>query len=201
MSLPAEQRRFTIREYLELEEKAVERHEFHDGEILAMSGGTHAHLHVSSNFLISLGLQLRAKGNRCYPLDSNARVRISARNDYVYPDITVVCPPPQFDADDPKRMTIINPRVIIEVLSESTELYDRGAKFDLYRQIPSLQEYVLVSQFQPVVETFVRQNKQSWLFTQYKGMDAVAELRSLDIAVPLSEIYLEVELGSRKVAD
>ena len=75
MSLPAGQRRFTIREYLELEEKAVERHEFHDGEILAMSGGTHEHAHISSNFLISLGLQLREKGNRCYPLDSNSRVQ------------------------------------------------------------------------------------------------------------------------------
>jgi Uma2 family endonuclease len=151
MGLPAEKRRYTIAEYLEMEEKAVDRHEFHDGEILAMSGGTYAHSRISTNLTIMIGNLL--DGHPCHPLGSDMRVRIPGQRDYIYPDISVICGEPQFDPDDPKKTTVINPRVVIEVLPESTESYDRGAKFELYRQIPSLDEYVLVSQLQPQVET------------------------------------------------
>ena len=128
MGLPAEKRKYTTQEYLEMEEKAVERHEFHDGEILMMSGGTLRH----SRIVMNTGATLHAllKGKPCFALDSNMRVRISDRWHYVYPDISVVCGTPIFDPDDPKKTTIINPRVVIEVLSESTESYDRGGKFD-----------------------------------------------------------------------
>jgi Uma2 family endonuclease len=201
MSFPAEQRRFTIREYLELEEKAVERHEFHDGEILAMSGGTFRHGRILGSFFHKLYSRLEAKGSHCFPMEGHVRVRIPTRNHYLYPDISVVCPPVEFDADDPKQTTIINPRIIIEVLSESTELYDRGGKFELYRQIATLQEYVLVSQTHPTVETYVREPKRSWVFTDYKGIDAVAELRSIDISIPLAEIYSGVEFDVPKLAE
>jgi Uma2 family endonuclease len=186
MGPPTQINKYTIQEYLEMEEKAVDKHEFHDGEILMMSGGTLRH----SRIVMNTGATLHAllKGKPCFALDSNMRVRISDRWHYVYPDISVVCGAPIFDPDDAKKTTIINPRVVIEVLSESTELYDRGGKFDFYRQIPSLEEYVLVSQSQPMVETYLRQPKDStWLFSPFKG--PTATLRSLQISMPFAEIY------------
>jgi Uma2 family endonuclease len=105
----------------------------------------------------------------------------------------VVCGPPEFDPDDRKQTTIINPRLVVETLSESTESYDRGRKFDLYRQIPSLQEYVLVSQDEPLVETFLREAHGAWLFNPWKGLDKSVELKSISISVPLAEIYEGLE--------
>jgi Uma2 family endonuclease len=191
MGLPVEKHRYTIAEYLHLEEKATERHEFHEGEILAMSGGTYRHSRINMDFGIALGIRL--KGHPCHPLDSNMRVRIPGRLRYLYPDISVVCGQPEFDSDDPKQTTIINPRVVVEVLSESTESYDRGAKFDLYRQIPSLQQYILVSQNQPMIETFLRQSDGAWLFNPWAGLETTLQLRALEIAIPLKEIYAGIE--------
>lgn len=190
MGLPVEKRRFTIQEYLALEEKAVDKHEFHDGEILAMSGGTIE----QSTIIINIGSELRSrlKGKSCRPLDSNIRVRIPGLARYMYPDISVICGPPEFDPDDKKRTTIINPRVIIEVLSDSTEAYDRGEKFSLYRELESLEEYVLVSQRNAQVETYVRQKDATWLFTAWTGLKASVKLQALQIELPLSEIYLDV---------
>jgi Uma2 family endonuclease len=189
MGLPAEKPRHTIQEYLALEASARDRHEFHEGEILMMSGGTYAHSRITTQLIIALGNRL--KGGECHPLDSNMRVRIPGRAVFIYPDISVVCGPPQFDVDDPKLTTIINPRLIVEVLSESTESYDRGAKFDLYRQIPSLEEYVLLSQHQPLAETFFRQGA-NWLFSDFKGPQL--SLRSLQIEIPLAEVYSGINL-------
>jgi Uma2 family endonuclease len=191
MTAPAEKRRYTIEEYLTMEEKALDRHEFHDGEILAMSGGTYRHSRINTNFLVAIGNRLR--GTPCEPLDSNMRVRIANRASYVYPDISILCGGPQFDADDPKQTTITNPRIAIEVLSESTERYDRVGKFNLYREIPSLQEYVLVSQWEPLVETFLRQPEDAWLFNPHQGVQSPLLLRSLQISIPLAEIYAGVE--------
>jgi Uma2 family endonuclease len=193
MEPPAEKRKFTIAEYLAMEEKAVEKHEFHEGEILMMSGGTYRHSVISVN----LGAILHGlvKGKHCQTLDSNMRVRISDRWHYVYPDFSIVCGSPVFDPDDKKKTTIINPRVVIEVLSESIELYDRGGKFDLNRQIPSLEEYVLVSQWQPMVETYWRQPQdETWIFNAYKGPSAT--LRSLQINLPFSEIYAGIDFDA-----
>jgi Uma2 family endonuclease len=107
MSLPLENHRHTISEYLQLEEKSELRHEFHDGEVLAMSGGTYRLSRINMNF--GAALNARLKGKPCHPLDSNMRVRIPRLLRYLYPDISVVCGPPEFDADDPKQTTIINP--------------------------------------------------------------------------------------------
>ncbi len=191
MGLPAEKHRYTIQEYLQLEERAVDRHEFHNGEILAMSGGTHAHSVINANVIATLHSKL--KGSPCVALESNMRVRIAHHGDYAYPDASVVCGKAQFDPDDVKKTTIINPRVVVEVLSDSTESYDRGAKFTLYRQIPSLEEYILVSQREPQIETFLQQPDGSWLFNAWKGSEASAMVRSLDVTLPLAEIYSRVE--------
>ena len=191
MTVPVEKRRYTIAEYLAMEEKATDRHEFHDGEILAMSGGTYRHSRSNTILLVALGTRLR--GTPCEPLDSNMRVRITGRRSYLYPDISIVCGGPQFDIDDPKQTTITNPRIVVEVLSDSTELYDRGAKFSLYREIPSLQQYVLVSQHEPLVETYLRQAEGAWLLNPIKGIASSLLLPSVNLGIPLTEIYVGVE--------
>ena len=182
---------FSIEEYLRNEEKSQTKHEYHEGEILAMSGGTFEHSLISANFARELGVRLM--GSPCVVLESNMRVRIQVAPRYVYPDVTVVCGPPQFDPQDLRRTTIINPRVIVEVLSDSTEAYDRGEKFTRYREIESFEEYVLVSQRDPMVETFTRQSDGTWSFAPWAGIDSSVKLRALKIAIPLKGVYAQVE--------
>jgi Uma2 family endonuclease len=133
------------------------------------------------------------RGTPCRPYNSDQRIRIPANGLSTYPDVSVVCGEFQLDAQD--REAIVNPRVIFEVLSKSTESYDRGKKFDLYRQLESLREYILVAQDEPHVERFVRQEDGSWLLNVYKGLDAVLELPTLACALPLAEIYEDVTFG------
>jgi Uma2 family endonuclease len=194
MGLPATKHRYTVEEYLRREAAALDKHEFHEGEILAMSGGTYRHSLIAANVIGALWS--RFGDSRCRPLDSNMRVRVPPTDRYVYPDATVVCGEPQFDPQDPKLMTIVNPRVIFEVLSESTEAYDRGAKFTRYREIESLEEFVLVSQDRPLVEAYARQPGGTWLLAPSSGIDAVAALRSLQISLRLSEIYRNVSFAT-----
>ena len=194
MTLAASKKSVTPEEYLGLEEAALDKHEYHAGEILAMSGGTYRHSRVIMNFGIEIGLRL--KGSPCFPLDSNMRLRLAQSNRYVYPDVMIVCGAPIFDPLDLKQTTIINPKVVIEVLSESTEAYDRGEKFSAYRDLPSMEEYVLVSQNRPTIETFLRQSGGSWLFSAWNGADQVAALRSVAIDVSLSEVYASLTFES-----
>lgn len=188
-------KRYTPVEYLRLEEEATERHEYDAGEILAMSGGTWEHSRITLNAGGALRDALR--GKPCQPADSNIRVRMVERDKYVYPDVTVVCGPPEFDPEDTKRTTIVNPTVIVEVLSLSTETYDRGRKFEAYRTLASLKEYVLISQWEPLVETFYRNAEGLWAISTFRGMDAVVDLPSLAIKIPLREIYLNVVFQPR----
>lgn len=190
MAIPVEKKRYTITEYLDFEEKAEERHEFHNGEILAMSGGTGQHSLLLVNIISTF--KFRLKGKPCRAYESNMRVRIADQARYVYPDLTVVCGPPVFDPDDRKQTTITNPKLIVEVLSDSTESYDRGAKFRYYRSIPTLEEYVLISQHEPIVDTFFRQQAGDWLSHSYEGRDAQVALKSLDLTLPASEIYDDI---------
>lgn len=183
-------RRYTVAEYLAMEETALERHEYHDGAILAMSGGTYAHGSISTNLIGALWQRLR--GKPCQPKGSDVRVRWGVGARYVYPDVSIVCGEPIFDPDDTQPRSILNPRTVIEVLSDSTKAYDRGDKFEGYRTIASLQEYVIVAQDRPLVETFNRQADGSWRLDTYGGLDAAAQFRSMDLELPLSEIYLGI---------
>jgi Uma2 family endonuclease len=194
MGLPAAKHRYTVEEYLRREAAAVDKHEFHEGEILAMSGGTYKHSLIAANVIGALWSRLR--DSRCRALESNMRVRVPPTDRYVYPDAMVVCGQPQFDPQDPNLTTITNPRVIFEVLSESTEAYDRGAKFTRYREIESLEEFVLVSQDRLLVEAYARQPGGTWLLAPSSGIDAMASMRSLQISLPLSEIYLNVSFAT-----
>lgn len=187
MGLPAEKHRYTVSEYLQYEQEALERHEYRNGEIIAMAGGTYNHSLIVANTIRELGIAL--KGKPCRVLDSNLRIRSRRVPLFTYPDISVVCGEPQFDPDDRSGQTIINPRVLIEVLSPSTEAYDRGAKFNFYRQLEPLEEYVLISQDAPRIETFYRQPEGTWLFAAVGELESRVRLRSLGLELLLQEIY------------
>lgn len=189
MTIPATktQPRYSVEEYLVLEEAAVEKHEFHDGEIIAMSGGTYEQSRIISNILVAMAVRL--KGSPCFVLESNMRIAVAKKLRYLYPDATIVCDGPVFDPRDKRRTTINNPRVIVEVLSESTEAHDRGTKFGYYRELDSMEEYVLVSQSRPMIETYLRQPDHTWSFAAWQGVEDVAALRAVAIDLPLAEVY------------
>jgi Uma2 family endonuclease len=184
-------RRHTFAEYLRFEEAAETKHEFHDGEILAMSGTSPEHALITANAIRAIGNRLQGKPCRVYSSDLKIGVSPGAR--VCYPDGSIICGPLQFDPADPKRHVVTNPRVILEVLSPTTEGYDRGEKFRHYRGIPSLQEYVLISQATPLVETFLRQPDGAWLIgATFAGPDATAFLRSIDVDLSLPDLYAGV---------
>ena len=182
--------RVSVADYLRREETSEVKHEYHDGEVLERSGGTVEHAAVATNLTISLGLRLR--GTDCRLFDSNLKVAVESFNRFVYPEASLLCEPPQFHPQDPRRTTIINPRAIFEVLSDSTERCDRGEKFQRYRMIASLEEYVLLAQDRPVVESFLRQADETWLLQAWQGAEAVARVRCIGVELPLAELYAGV---------
>jgi Uma2 family endonuclease len=191
--MPAENqpRRYSIEEYLRIADDSTEKLEYIDGEIVSMAGGTYNHSLISEN--CGRGLGNRLNGKPCRVLDSNLRVGIPRTPRYMYPDKLVICGKPEFDARDKKNLSVTNPRLVVEVISDSSEKRDRGDKFTRYRLLESLQEYILVSQERPQVETYFRQPDGTWLFSPYFGMETTVRLRSLEIDLPLVEIYAGVE--------
>lgn len=178
----------TVDEYLAFEASATEKHEFFDGQIFAMSGGTAAH----SKLILGVGAELRAalRGSPCEAFDSNLRVKSMVTGLYTYPDVSIACGGAQFEGE--VRTTLLNPKVIIEVLSPSTEAYDRGEKFAQYRTIASLAEYVLVSTSHRRIEVFTRRD-DVWELRVY-GEGAHAELASVGVKLAVDAVYEGVEL-------
>jgi Uma2 family endonuclease len=171
-------------------ERAAEfKSEFFDGEMFAMAGGSRRHSLIASNLIRELGNRLT--GRPCVVFNSDLRIKIEPTGLYTYPDASVVCGASKAvtGADD----TIVNPVLVAEVLSDSTEAYDRGRKSEQYRQIPSLREYLLISQNNPHIELMVRGENQ-WILHEASGANAMIELPSLEITLALSEIYLNVSL-------
>ncbi len=191
MSSLASQQRYSVGEYLQREENSLDKHEYRNGEVLLMAGGTGDHSLIVMN--VGGNLWNRLRGSQCRAYDSNLRVRVPRTVLYTYPDVTVICGPRVADPNDASGKTFINPRLIVEVLSPSTEGFDRGEKFDNYREIESFREYVLVSQVSPRVETFYRQGDGTWLFTPVSGLEASVKLRSIEVELPMAEIYAGVE--------
>jgi Uma2 family endonuclease len=177
----------TPEQYLELERAGEFRREYYNGRMYLMSGGTHPHAIIIGNFSRELGNALKKRP--CTVTTSDMRVRVSPGGLYTYPDV-VVCGEPKFI--DGRRDTILNPILLIEVLSPATEAYDRGFKFAQYRTLESLQEYALVSQTEPRVETYRRQPSGDWLLSEAVGMEAVCRLASVDCAVALTDVYDKV---------
>ena len=143
----------------------------------------------------------RLRGKPCQGRDSNLRVRYGRRVQYGYPDALIVCGPPRFDPAGPRETTLLNPRVLIEVLSESTEAYDRGLKFERYREIESFAEYVLIAADRPSVEVYRRQPSGLWTLQPYGGLGAAAAIESAGIELPLAEVYAGLDFPPDTAAE
>src|SRR5665213_420136 len=182
------QARLTPEQYLEIERASETRSEFFNGRMYAMSGGSYNHVRIIGN--IAFELRNAMKQRPCEVVTSDLRVRVSPCGLYTYPDVTVVCGEPEF-ADDQKD-TLLNPVFIAEVLSPSTEAYDRGFKSAQYRKLESLQEYALISQAEPRVEVFRRQPGGDWLLSEAAGIDAACGFDSLGCRIALADIYGKV---------
>ena len=185
MGLPQRAARLTPAEYLKIERAAEIRHEYFNGEMFAMSGGSPHHSLIKMNAGGELRTQL--KGRPCTAFDSDLRIQISPTGLYTYPDISVVCGELEFDDD--QRDTVLNPTLLVEVLSDSTEAYDRGKKFEHYRRIDSLREYVLISQKSPTIERYLRNPDHTWTLTAVIGLDASIHLPTIDVTLSLAEVY------------
>lgn len=189
-------KKWTAEEYLEMERNSPEKHEYYNGQVFAMSGAGTRHEIIISNLIISLGNKL--KGKPCQPFGSNLRVHIPENTLYTYPDVSVVCKEDLVDDDEDN---ITKPILLIEVLSKSTRRYDRGQKFELYKDIPTLKEYILVDTEGVSVENFHRASNARWARKEYKQLTTYMPLHSLDISLPLTEIYAGTRFSKNNLFD
>jgi Uma2 family endonuclease len=179
----------TPTEYLAFERQSDIKHEYFRGELFAMAGASRQHVTISTNLAYLLVGQL--KGRSCNVFNGDMRVKVSPTGLYTYPDASVVCGRPRFE--DKELDVLLNPTVIVEILSKSTEAYDRGEKFAQYRTLDTLADYLLISQDRPLIERFTRQPDGVWLFTESAGLDAVMPIESIQCQLPLAEVYDRVE--------
>jgi Uma2 family endonuclease len=184
--------RLTPQEYLARERAAERKSEYLAGEVFEMSGASREHNLLVTNLVRELSLQLRGRECEVYP--SDMRVKVAPSGLYTYPDVVVVCGEPNFE--DEETDTLLNPTLIVEVLSKSTEGYDRGEKFEHYRRLDSLREYVLVAQDKCHVERYVRQPDQQWLFSEIVAPEGSLELVSLGCRLAMHELYEKVRSQS-----
>jgi Uma2 family endonuclease len=181
----------TPEQYLEIERAAESKSEYFHGRMFAMSGGSLNHARLVRNLIVSLDTQLR--GRRCEVAASDLRLRVSPDGLYTYPDIVVFCGPPQF-ADD-RTDTIVDATVIVEVLSPSTENYDRGFKFEQYRRLSSLQDYLVMAQDRVHVECATRQEDDSWLLRETSDLHGTIQLPSIECSFSLADAYRSVQFA------
>lgn len=184
----------TLEEYLELERKADYKSEYFNGEIFAMGGASPRHVLIVTNVASELRTQLKKRP--CMVYSTDLRVRVRPEGLYTYPDVVVICDAPQF-ADD-RQDTLTNPTLIVEVLSKSTKDYDRGEKFEQYRAIGSLREYVLIAQDRYHVEHLARQSDNTWLLSETNRIEDSIELISIECSLPLIEVYDKIDLLEAK---
>ncbi len=185
--------KYTIAEYLEMEEAAIEKHEYYQGEIFAMSGPKVPHNIISGNTFGSLMYKLRGKS--CRPFNSDQRIHIEKNTLFTYPDISIICGDIiTLNNDD---WNVLNPAVIIEVLSPATKNYDRGEKFKLYRDIATLKEYILIDSESISIEAFYINEHGNWELKEYKSIDETLYLQSIQISLELKEIYEGSSKGSK----
>lgn len=182
--------RITPAEYLERDRSAEIRHEYVDGRMVAMSGGTPNHSYLIQAIGRELAMALRGRG--CNVSVASLRLQVAQSGAYLYPDAMVLCGGAQL-AEGTKD-TVLNPTVIVEVLSSSTERFDRTGKFALYRQVPTVREYVLISQDEQLVEWYTLRDDGDWAYHAATGPDALCRLASLDIEIPLAQLYDGIQL-------
>ncbi len=181
---------YSIQEYLEMENEALEKHEYYEGEIFAMSGAGARHNIISVNLIVSLGNSL--KGRPCQPFGSDMRIHIPENSLFTYPDISVICGEILTSKED--NNTATNPTVIIEILSPSTRNYDRGVKFMLYRSIPTLKDYLLIEAELIHAEHFATNKEGLWQLKEYSSVEDQITLESLNVKLLLKDIYERCKL-------
>jgi Uma2 family endonuclease len=189
MGLAKPKNLYAPEKYLEMERLSETRHEYAEGEIYAMAGGNRRHNGISANVIRLLGTGLLERD--CTVYGSDMRIKIPAVEKYTYPDIVAVCGEETFE--DEIEDTLLNPTLIVEVLSKSTEAYDRGAKFEYYQTIESFQEYILITQEPFRVEQFVRKESNVWTYFEFRKPDDVVKLNSIDCEISLRDIYHKIQ--------
>ena len=181
----------TPEEYLEIERKAEFKSEYLSARTCAVGGAGRAHSLVIANLAREVGNQIRSSPGEAYP--AHMRVLIPSNGMYIYPDFVVVCGKPEFL--DEREDILLNPMLIVEVLSPSTEAYDRGDKFELYRSVKSLREYVLIASGQVLVERFARRSENQWLLGSADKLEAAIKLESADLELRLADLYEKIEFS------
>ena len=181
--------KYTAEEYLELEETSLEKNEFYKGEIFAMAGASIPHNQIVANSLIEIGNYLKDKKCRIFP--SDLKIHAFTNSLFTYPDLSIVCG--KIETLLNKKDIVTNPTVLIEVLSETTQDYDRGAKFKLYRDIESLKEYILISSLETLVEKYDKQTDGSWVLHEYKSETDAFKITSIDLLVTVKDLYRDVD--------
>src|ERR1043165_4660691 len=187
--------RYTLEEYFELERKSEERFEFWNGEVFCMSGGSPEHAQLEVNFISRLNSRLTGKGCRVFP--ANIRIKVPSAPPYRYADVSALCGEAKFEEIGGIR-SLINPTLIVEILSGSTEAYDRGEKFTHYQSIPSFHEYLLVAQHRPRITHLLKQANGSWIYNEYNDLADVVKLTSMNCELAMSEVYENVSFTSDK---
>ena len=192
-------RTYTPEEYLALEEKSEIKHEYHNGEIVPMTGGTTNHNRIAINLVTSLNLALQGKKTSFFIGD--VRLWIPAHRRYTYPDLQIICEDIAYH--DNRKDTVTNPAVIVEVLSKSTRNYDRGDKFRLYRSLPTFQEYIIIDQYRFEVEHYIKNDDNNWLIRYLESEDSVLSLVSVEFEISLKDLYEDVRFDDeeREVED
>ena len=194
MGLPAEKTLYSPETYLELERKAEYKSEYFKGEVFAMAGATKEHNRITSSLLSEIGAYL--KGKRCNAYTGDMRVNVSENGLYTYPDLVIVCG--KEDYLDEHFDTLLNPTVIIEVLSESTLDYDLGSKFSMYRDLPSLKEYIVVSSLGYRVERHIRNTDNTWTLHETKNPSGQVDIQTIELQLKMEDIYYNLEWSEEK---
>lgn len=189
MPTQTEKRHYTLAEYLALEEVAAYKSEYHDGEIIPMTGGTTNHNEISGNFYSHFKFAFRGQNYRIFMAD--VRLSIPRYRRYTYPDVMIIEGAPVYEGTC--TTTVTNPKLIVEVLSKSIANYDQVEKFRYYRSIPELREYILIDQYSFHVEQFAKNSEDKWVLTEYELQDSALELQSINCQISLSDIYEKVE--------
>jgi len=193
MGEAAPKQQYSVEEYLEIEKNSVEKMEYHHGEIFSMAGGSPEHSYISGNIVTALNIALRKNNKPCKTHTSDAKIAVNNYK-FLYPDASVVCGKVETFSNMPQG--IKNPVLIVEVLSEATANYDRGAKFQAYQSIETLQEFVLISQDQTLIEVYYKpQNAVFWYYQVYKNLSDTIELKSLEIQITLEDVYFGLEFS------
>ena len=192
---PQEKLKYTLEEYFELEKSSDEKFEYFDGNVFTMSGVSEAHAQIEVNLLTLLTNEFRRQKKSCRVFPANMRVKVPIYPPYRYPDLSALCGAARFEKIGGVD-TLLNPSLIIEVLSDSTESFDRGDKFTYYKSIESFSEYLLIAQHRPHITQYIKQSPVDWNYKETNGLDAKVYLASLDCELTFAELYQDVVFPS-----